>query len=98
MKKTLLQLSMLLMLTSPASFAIDNLKLNSNLNYGSDSLDGPLITGADAQSGFVAGKPHYVIIYGEGCFHSKRQGRRRVEGYKQYKSHGQLVVLSRCGD
>ena len=45
MKKTLLQLSMLLMLTSPASFAIDNLKLNSNLNYASDSLDGALITG-----------------------------------------------------
>lgn len=76
MKKTLLQLSMLLMLANPASFAINNLKLNSNLNYGSDSLDGALITGSDAQSGFVAGKPNYVIIYGEGCFNSKRQARR----------------------
>ena len=41
MKKTLLQLSLLLTLTVTTSFAIDNLKLNSNLNYGSDSLDGP---------------------------------------------------------
>jgi hypothetical protein len=47
------------MLTSPASFAIDDLKLNSNLHYGTDSLDGPLITGEDAQLGFVAGKPNY---------------------------------------
>ena len=93
MKKTLLQLSMLLMLTSPASFSIDNLKLNSNLNYGSDSLDGPLITGADAQSGFVAGKPNYVIIYGEGCFNSKRQARRTVELYNKYRSQVHFVVV-----
>jgi len=52
------------MLSSPLLFAIDNLKLNSKLDYTSDSLDGPLITGDDAQSGFVPGKPNYVIIYG----------------------------------
>jgi hypothetical protein len=93
MKKTLLQLSMLLMLTSPASLAIENLKLNSNLNYGSDSLDGALITGSDAQSGFVAGKPNYVIIYGEGCFNSKRQARRTVELYNKYRSQVHFVVV-----
>jgi hypothetical protein len=93
MKKTLLQLSMLLMLASPASFAIDNLKLNSSLNYGSDSLDGALITGSDAQSGFVAGKPNYVIIYGEGCFNSKRQARRTVELYNKYRSQVHFVVV-----
>jgi hypothetical protein len=93
MKKTLLQLSMLLMLASPASFAIDNLKLNSSLNYGSDSLDGALITGSDAQSGFVAGKPNYVIIYGEGCFNSKRQARRTVELYNNYRSQVHFVVV-----
>jgi hypothetical protein len=64
MKKTLLQLSLLLTLTVTTSFAIDNLKLNSQLNYSSDSLDGSLITGDDAQSGFVAGKTNYVIMYG----------------------------------
>ena len=77
----------------PASFAIDNLKLNSNLNYQNDSLDGPLITGSDAQSGFVAGKPNYVIIYGEGCFNSKRQARRTVELYNKYRSQVHFVVV-----
>ena len=93
MKKTLLQLSLLLTLTVTTSFAIDNLKLNSNLNYGSDSLDGALITGSDAQSGFVAGKPNYVIIYGEGCFNSKRQARRTVELYNKYRSQVHFVVV-----
>ncbi len=93
MKKTLLQLSVLLMLTGPASFAIDNLKLNSKLDYSSDSLDGPLISGDDAQAGFVAGKPNYVIIYGEGCFNSKRQARRTVELYNKYRSQVHFVVV-----
>jgi hypothetical protein len=93
MKKTLLQLSLLLTLTVTTSFAIDNLKLNSNLNYGSDSLDGALITGSDVQSGFVAGKPNYVIIYGEGCFNSKRQARRTVELYNKYRSQVHFVVV-----
>ena len=47
-------------------------------------LDGPLITGDDAESGFVPGKPNYVIIYGEGCFNSKRQARRTVDLYNKY--------------
>ncbi len=73
MKKCFVFLLVFLSLMAvPTLFAINNLKLNSNLNYGSDSLDGALITGSDAQSGFVAGKPNYVIIYGEGCFNSKR--------------------------
>jgi hypothetical protein len=93
MKKTLLQLSLLLTLTVTTSFAIDNLKLNSQLDYSSDSLDGPLITGDDAQSGFVAGKPNYVIIYGEGCFNSKRQARRTVELYNNYRSQVHFVVV-----
>jgi hypothetical protein len=77
----------------PTLFAIDDLKLNSRLNYGSDSLDGPLITGTDAQSGFVAGRPNYVIIYGEGCFNSKRQARRTVELYNKYRSQVHFVVV-----
>jgi len=93
MKKTLLQLSLLLTLTVTTSFAIDNLKLNSQLNYSSDSLDGPLITGDDAQSGFVAGKTNYVIFYGEGCFNSKRQARRTVELYKKYRNQVHFVVV-----
>jgi thiol-disulfide isomerase/thioredoxin len=93
MKKTLLQLSLLLTLTVTTSFATDNLKLNSQLNYSSDSLDGPLITGDDAQSGFVAGKTNYVIMYGEGCFNSKRQARRTVELYNKYRNQVHFVVV-----
>ncbi len=93
MKKTLLQLSLLLTLTVTTSFAIDNLKLNSKLDYSSDSLDGPLITGDDAQAGFVAGKTNYVIIYGEGCFNSKRQARRTVELSNKYRNQVHFVVI-----
>jgi hypothetical protein len=73
--------------------AIDNVKLNPNLDYQSDSLDGALITGTDTQSGFVAGKPNYVIIYGEGCFNSKRQARRTVELYNKYRSRVHFVIV-----
>src|SRR6201998_2395027 len=90
MKKTVLCLFLLL---SPLTFAIDNLKLNSKLDYTSDSLDGPLITGDDPQSGFVPGKPNYVIIYGEGCFNSKRQAQRTVELYNKYRSRVHFVVI-----
>lgn len=94
MKKCFALILAFLSLTAlPSLFAIDNLKLNSNLNYGSDSLDGALITGSDAQSGFIAGKPNYVIIYGEGCFNSKRQARRTVELYNKYRSHVHFVVV-----
>ena len=92
-KKTVLHLFVLLLLTGPAVFAIENLQLNSKLDYTSDSIDGPLITGSDAQSGFVAGKPNYVIIYGEGCFNSKRQARRTVELYNKYRNQVHFVVI-----
>ncbi len=93
MKKPLLPLSLLLTLTVTTSFAIDNLKLNSQLNYSSDSLDGPLIAGDDAESGFVAAKTNYVIMYGEGCFNSKRQARRTVELYNKYRNQVHFVVV-----
>jgi hypothetical protein len=80
-------------LTSSMLFGIDNLKLNQRLDYNSDSLDGPLITGDDAQSGIVPGRPNYVIIYGEGCFNSKRQARRAVELYGKYRSSIHFVAI-----
>lgn len=79
-------------LARPA-FGIDNLQLNPRLDYTSDSLDGPLITGADAQSGFTAGQPNYVIIYGEGCFNSKRQARRTVDLYNKYRAKVHFVAV-----
>ena len=74
-------------------FGADNLKLNSHLDYSSDSQDGPLITGNDLDSGPVAGKPTYVIMYGEGCYNSKRQARRTVSLYGKYKGRVQFVVI-----
>src|SRR5258708_8223944 len=71
----------------------ENLRLNSHLNYSSDSEDGPLITGDHMNEGAVPGKPNYVIIYGEGCFNSKRQARRTVSLYERYKDRVNFVVL-----
>ncbi len=45
---------------------VDNLRLNPKLNYSSDSQDGPLITGDHMEDGARAGKPNYIIFYGEG--------------------------------
>ena len=91
--KTIIRLLWLLLLSASTLFAIDNLKLNPYLDYGSDSIDGPLITGSDAQAGFVSGKTNYVIMYGEGCFNSKRQARRTVELYNKYRSRVHFVVI-----
>jgi hypothetical protein len=93
MKRIALHVVLLLTVSSSILFAIDNLKLNSKLDYASDSLDGPLITGDDGQSGFVHGKPNYVIIYGEGCFNSKRQAQRTVELYNKYRAQVHFVVI-----
>ena len=93
MRNTIIRLLWLVLLAAPTLFAIDNLKLNPHLDYGSDSLDGPLVTGTDAHSGFVSGKTNYVIMYGEGCFNSKRQARRTVELYDKYRSQVHFVVV-----
>jgi hypothetical protein len=85
--------ALLWMSAMPSLFALDDLKLNTKLDYASDSQDGALITGSDANAGFVYGKPNYVIIYGEGCFNSKRQARRTVELYNKYRSQVHFVVV-----
>lgn len=92
-QKAFLAWAVMVMLSTPALFAIENLKLNPKLDYSSDSLDGPLITGDDVGSGFLAGKTNYVIIYGEGCFNSKRQARRTVELYNKYRDRVHFVVV-----
>ncbi len=82
-----------LLILATTAFAGENLKLNSKLDYTSDSQDGPLITGDSMDAGFVPGKPAYVILYGEGCFNSKRQARRTVGLYEKYKNRLQFVVI-----
>lgn len=65
MRTSLLVLALFAALLTPAH-AADNLKLNPKLDYDSDSQDGPLITGDNMDAGVAAGKPNYVIFYGEG--------------------------------
>jgi len=92
MKRIAIPALMFLMLVT-AAFGGENLKLNSKLDYTSDSQDGPLITGEGMEAGFVPGKPAYVIMYVEGCYNSKRQARRTLELYEKYKGRVQFVVI-----
>ena len=85
-----------ILLSAGATFSLrasENLRLNPRLDHSSDSLDGPLIAGDHMEEAAVAGKPNYIIFYGEGCFNSKRQARRTVDLYQKYKGRVQFVVI-----
>jgi hypothetical protein len=82
-----------LVLTAALLAQNQQLKLNPHLDYNSDSVDGPLITGNDTQTGVVADKPNYVMIYGEGCFNSKRQARRTVALSGRYRDKVNFVII-----
>jgi len=71
----------------------ENLKLNAHLDYSSDSNDGPLITGERMEDGIAAGKPNYIIFYGEACYNSKRQARRTVSLYEKYRGRVNFVIV-----
>jgi hypothetical protein len=77
----------------PPAFAGENLQLNPKLDYTSDSQDGPLITGEHMDDSVSAGKPAYILLYGEGCYNSKRQARRTVSLYEKYKGGVQFVIV-----
>ncbi len=79
-------------LVSPAR-AADNLKLNPQLDYNTDSQDGPLITGDNMSAGIVSGQPNYILIYAEACYNSKRQARRTVALYNAYRSRIHFVII-----
>ena len=81
------------MALSVPGHAAENLRLNQHLDYSSDSHDGPLITGDRMDQGPAAGKPNYVIFYGEACFNSKHQARRTVSLYEKYKGRVNFVVI-----
>ena len=93
MKRLGLYFFVMSMLSSPPLFAIDNLKLNSKLDYTSDSQDGPLITGDRLEDATIPGKPAYAIFYGEGCFNSKRQARRTVALSERYKDKVNFIII-----
>jgi len=74
--------------------AATDMKLNPNLNYSSDSNDGPLITGKNMKDGAVnKGRPAYVIFYHRECYNSKRQARRTVELYEKYNGTVDFIVI-----
>jgi len=75
-------------------FAATDLKLNPDLNYSSDSNDGPLITGKNMKDGTINnGKPAYVIFYHRECYNSKRQARRTVELYEKYNGKVDFIIV-----
>ncbi len=87
----LLLLGSLLSVAPPA--LAQQLSLNPHLDYNSDSIDGPLITGNDTQVGVIAGKPNYIMIYGEGCYNSKRQARRTVALSEHYAGRVNFIII-----
>ena len=71
-----------------------DLKLNPKLRYGSDSNDGPLITGKDLDYAKLSTqKPSHVIFYHKECYNSKRQAKRTVELYDKFKEKVNFVVI-----
>jgi hypothetical protein len=86
-------ITMALLLTASASRAGDKLKINPHLDYSSDSQDGPLITGDHMDDGVVAHRVNYILMYGEGCYNSKRQARRTVQLYEKYRGQVNFVII-----
>ena len=75
-------------------YAATDLKLNPDLNYSSDSNDGPLIKGKNMKDGTInKGRPAYVIFYHRECYNSKRQARRTVELYEKYNGRVDFIVI-----
>jgi hypothetical protein len=85
--------SLLLLLAVSPSNAGENLKINPKLDYSSDSNDGPLITGDHMDAGAAQDRVNYVLIYGEGCYNSKRQARRTVALYEKYRGRVSFVIV-----
>ena len=91
--RLLTAVALLLLSVATPGFAGEKLKLNPDLDFDSDSQDGPLDHGRQMDAGLVSGKAAYVIMYGEACFNSKRQARRTVDLYAKYKEQVQFVVI-----
>jgi thioredoxin-like negative regulator of GroEL len=91
--KSAVAVALILISFCVAATAGENLRLNPKLDYTSDSQDGPLITGDNMDAGVAPGKPAYVLMYGEGCYNSKRQARRTVSLYEKYKGRVQFVIV-----
>lgn len=77
-----------------SSYGATELKLNPNLDYSSDSNDGPLITGVSMTDGKInPGKPAHIIFYHRECYNSKRQAKMTVELYGMYEGKVDFIVV-----
>lgn len=75
-------------------YAATELKLNPNLNYNTDSNDGPLITGKVMSAANISTeKPTHIIFYHRECYNSKRQAKRTVELYEKFKDKVNFIVV-----
>lgn len=93
MRKIMMGAALGVILMAMSARAGENLKLNPHLDYSSDSMDGPHITGDQMEEGVATGKPNYIFIYGEGCYNSKRQARRTVALYEKYRGRVNFVII-----
>ena len=66
MLKILIGAALGVFLFAASGRAGENLKINPQLDYSSDSHDGPLIPGDHLEEGAVRGKSNYVFMFGEG--------------------------------
>ncbi len=71
-----------------------DLTINRKLRYGSDSNDGPLITGKDLDYAKLSTqKPSHIIFHHRECYNSKRQAKRTVELYDKFKEKVNFIVI-----
>jgi len=91
---SLMFISTLILIVVSTGYAATSLKLNPNLDYSSDSNDGPLITGDNMNHGVIhPGKPAHIIFYHRECYNSKRQARRTVDLYDKYSGKVDFIVV-----
>ena len=87
-------LASLLAVVAGAAPAAENLKINPNLKYDSDSDEGPLFTGIDLSNARIAGdRPTHIIFFQRTCYNSKRQARRTVALYEKYRGRVHFITV-----
>lgn len=94
MKNIILLILLVFISSGDNLYAAKELKLNPNLDYNTDSNDGPLITGKDLSHAVInTEKPIHIIFYHRECYNSKRQAKRTVELYEKFKDRVNFIVV-----
>lgn len=96
MKTKIIGISILIvnLIFASGTTAATNLKLNPELDYNSDSNEGPLITGENMNDARInRARPYYIIFYDRECYNSKRQAKRTVELYEKFKDRVEFIIV-----